>query len=77
MPLAFRTSEPQLPARVLATPVLDEPQALKLDVTTYEYVDRELEALPSLQKQLLRMGPDNLQRLQAVAARWRAALLSP
>jgi hypothetical protein len=62
---------------VLATPRLEAPAALKLDITTYEYADPALEALPGLQKQLMRMGPDNLARLQAVAARWRAALLRP
>ncbi len=60
---------------VLATPVMDEPQGLKLDVTTYLYADPALEALPALQKQLIRMGPDNLTRVQVLAARWRAALL--
>ena len=30
----------------------------------YEYADPALESLPPLQKQLLRMGPDNLDRLQ-------------
>ncbi|MEM1113192.1 MAG: DUF3014 domain-containing protein [Pseudomonadota bacterium] len=62
---------------VLATPVLTEPQALERDVTTYHYVDETLENLPALQKQLMRMGPDNLERLQAVASQLREALLAP
>ena len=31
---------------------------------TYAYADPELESLPAAQKQLLRMGPDNLERIQ-------------
>ena len=31
---------------------------------TYAYADPELEGLPAAQKQLLRMGPDNLERIQ-------------
>ena len=61
---------------VLATPVIRTPQALERDVVTYHYVDESLENLPPLQKHLMRMGPDNLERLQAVVAEWRAALLA-
>lgn len=40
----------------------------------FEYADPVLEALSPLQKQVLRMGPDNVRRLQAYLARLRAAL---
>ena len=40
----------------------------------YEYADPELEALPPLQKQLLRLGPANLARLKDYAREVRQAL---
>lgn len=42
----------------------------------YRYADPALEARSPGEKALLRMGPDNAARLQAVLARWRAALLA-
>ncbi len=43
-------------------------------VKSYEFVDPRLEGLSSIQKQLLRLGPDNLERVQAKAAELAAAL---
>lgn len=40
----------------------------------YEFADPTLEALPTLDKQLLRIGPSNLARLQAYLAEVRLAL---
>lgn len=51
--------------RVLATPVVDGPIELERQVTAYEFVDPELEELSPAAKQFLRLGPDNLQRVQA------------
>lgn len=42
----------------------------------YRYADPALEARSPGEKALLRMGPDNAARVQAVLARWRAALLA-
>lgn len=50
--------------RVLATPVVDEPIELERKVTAYEFADPALEELSPAAKQLLRLGPENLQRLQ-------------
>ncbi len=36
-----------------------------MKVKTYRYVDPKLEALSPAQKQLLRMGPENAQKIQA------------
>lgn len=64
-------------AQIEATPMppgrvrLAQPQAL------YEYADPALEALPPLQKQLLRAGPANLARLKDYARQVRAALAAP
>jgi len=61
--------------RILATPRIDEPIELVRHVASYRYADPELERKSGLQKQLLRMGPDNIARLQAQALALRNALL--
>jgi len=62
--------------QVLATPVIDEPIALQRKSVLYTYADPELEGLTGLQKQLLRMGPENLRRIKEQARRLRAGLLA-
>ena len=61
--------------QVIATPVLDEPIAVKRKEAVYIFVDPALEELSPLQKQLLRMGPDNVVLIKQQAASLRAALL--
>lgn len=61
---------------VLATPELAEPIALKPKSVVYVYADPALESLPALQKQLLRMGPDNLRRIKQQARVLREGLLA-
>lgn len=51
--------------QVLATPVVDGDIELVQPKVFYQYADSKLESLKPLQKQLLRMGPQNLQRLKA------------
>lgn len=51
--------------RVLATPVVDGPIELEPKVTGYEFADPALEELSPAAKQFLRLGPENLQRLQS------------
>lgn len=63
--------------QVIAAPTLDAPAPLEKDITTWHYVDPELEKLPSLSKQLLRMGPENQALIQAQARAIREALLAP
>jgi hypothetical protein len=60
---------------VIATPEIDEPIALKPKSVIYLYADPALEALPALQKQLLRMGPDNIRLIKIQAKNLREALL--
>jgi hypothetical protein len=60
---------------VLATPVISDPIALERKSVMYLYADPELEKLPSVQKQLLRTGPENIQRIQQVAQALRDRLL--
>ncbi len=52
-------------ARLLDTPVPPGPVALKATSVSYQFADTELESLSSPQKQLLRMGPHNMQLVQA------------
>jgi len=52
-------------ARLLDTPVPNGPVALKATSVSYQFADPDLESLSSPQKQLLRMGPHNMQLVQA------------
>jgi hypothetical protein len=58
----------------LATPVIEDRIQLVQPGVLYQYADPDLEALTPLQKQLMRMGPDNLRRLQAYLQDVRTAL---
>lgn len=62
--------------QVLATPELEEPVRLERKSVHYTYADPALEGLTDLQKQLLRMGPENVRLLKERARELRAALLS-
>ncbi len=59
---------------LLEVPVLHEPPQLVPRTRRYEYADRDLESLSDAQKQLLRMGPRNVQRIQASLRRLAAGL---
>ncbi len=61
---------------VLATPEIGEPIALQPKAVVYIYADPALESLPAVQKQLLRMGPDNLRRIKQQAQLLREGLLA-
>ena len=50
---------------LLDTPVVDGPIYLEKDVTTYSMTDTKLEELTPAQKNLLRMGPENMKMVQA------------
>lgn len=62
---------------ILTTPVIVEPLKLTRDSVAYKFADPELESLMPLQKQLLRAGPENTQRIQQQAKALREALLNP
>lgn len=55
--------------QVMAVPVPDQPVELVQPAVMFEYADPALEALTPLQKQILRMGPDNVRRLQEYLGR--------
>ncbi len=50
---------------ILKAPIVEDPIILEKGVTTYQMVDPKLEDLSPAQKHLLRMGPENLQLIQA------------
>jgi hypothetical protein len=67
--LGYRQPNPQARVRAaidhaLTTPVVEDRIELVQPGVLYQYADPELEALTALQKQLLRMGPDNVRRVQ-------------
>lgn len=62
--------------RILATPEIDEPIPVKRKEAVFIYEDPSLEQLSPMQKQLLRMGPDNLRRVKQQARALRQALLA-
>jgi hypothetical protein len=51
--------------QVMAVPLLEGEVELVQPAVMYRFADPGLEALPQLHKQLLRMGPDNVRRLQS------------
>ncbi|MFW6093742.1 MAG: DUF3014 domain-containing protein [Pseudomonadota bacterium] len=59
---------------VMAVPVLPERVELVQPNVMYEYADEELESLSPLKKQVLRMGPENVERLQAYLRRVAAEM---
>ena len=61
--------------QILATPSLPESAELMRNEANWVYIDPELESLTALQKQLLRMGPDNAELVQQKARELRGALL--
>ena len=62
---------------ILAAREIEGPIPLQRKSVMYTYADPGLEKLPPLQKQLLRMGPDNTRLIKQYAAELRAALLTP
>jgi len=50
--------------QILSTPVVEGEIELEPRVSSYQFKDPELEALSPVQKHFLRLGPDNLRRLQ-------------
>jgi hypothetical protein len=60
--------------RILEVPIRTEALELVRPNVLYEYADPDLESLPPLDKQLLRLGPTNLARLKLYLRALRAAL---
>ena len=60
---------------ILATPEVSGPIALKRDSVLYQFADPELESLPDVQKQMIRLGPENRGQIKEYLSNVRAALL--
>ncbi len=76
-PEPFRSGVARATAALLAVPVVEaEVPVVPVvrAVPMYEYADRKLESLTPAQKQLLRMGPSNVARIQAKLREVQAAL---
>lgn len=61
--------------QILVAPTSKEPIELTRESVQYKYADPGLEALPPIQKQLLRMGPENTQIIQNKARMLREKFL--
>ena len=62
---AFQETLVDAVVRLLKVPVLDENIEVEKDVVAYKFVDPRLESLNPSQKNLLRMGPENVEIIQA------------
>ena len=62
--------------RVLDTPEIDAPIPVEKHEAIYRFADPDLEQRPGVQKQLLRMGPENIARIKRQASALREALLA-
>ena len=62
--------------RILGTPEIDQPIAVQRVEAIYKFVDPALEELSPLQKQMIRMGPDNTAKIKQQAAALRGELLA-
>ena len=63
--------------QLLAVPVLEGTAEVNQLVLTYSWSDEELEALSGAQRHLLRMGPENVSRIQHKLGQLRAGLAAP
>ena len=61
--------------QILSAPINHGPIELTQESVQYKYANPNLEALPPIQKQLLRMGPENTQIIQNKARLLREKLL--
>jgi hypothetical protein len=59
---------------LLATPDLSYPLQLERPAVVYTFADPAIEQLPPAQKQMIRLGPDNLKRVKAVLRQYKQAL---
>ena len=59
---------------LLATPDVKYPLALEQPSVMYQFADPQLEQLPAPQKLMLRLGPDNQQRIKLLLQRYKNAL---
>ena len=61
--------------RVIAVPVVPDKVELVQSVVVFKFVDPDLEELPEFEKQLIRMGPMNVERLRNFARKLKSIYL--
>jgi len=59
---------------MLAAPIIEEPIELSSISVNYRFVDPNLEALPSAQKLLVRMGPENTRKVKTALRKMESQL---
>ena len=70
----FRRALIQAIDQALATPVIAGEIELQQPEANYIYADENLESLNMVQKQLLRMGPENIQKIQSALLAFKARI---
>lgn len=71
---SFRGTLIQAIDQVLATPIVEGEIQLEQPEANFTYVDESLESLNMVQKQLLRMGPENTQKIQTALLSFKARI---
>ncbi len=61
--------------RLIVVPVVPDKIELVQSVVVFEFVDPDLEELPEFEKQLIRMGPKNVERLRKFARKLKSIYL--
>ncbi len=61
--------------QIISAPIIKTAIAIVKHEAVYRFMDEDLEALPELHKQLLRTGPDNVEKIQSFAKNLRASLI--
>ena len=63
--------------QIIDAPVPEVRPKLELDSVLYQFSDAGLEALPALQKLMIRMGPENAIKLKVIASQALQAIDQP
>ena len=61
--------------QIISAPTIKTDIAIVKHEAVYRFLDEDLEALPDLHKQLLRIGPDNMEKIRSFAKNLRASLI--
>ena len=61
--------------QIISAPTIKTDIAIVKHEAVYHFLDEDLEALPDLHKQLLRIGPDNMEKIRSFAKNLRASLI--
>ncbi|WP_153912381.1 DUF3014 domain-containing protein [Shewanella sp. TC10] len=59
---------------ILAAPIIEDPIELSSISVNYQFVDTKLEALPNVQKFMVRMGPENTRKIKAAVRKLQQQL---